>query len=444
MKTTINFKNINRLAIPALISGIAEPLLSITDTAIIGNIDINPVESLGAIGIVGTFISMLVWVFGQTRSAISSIISQYLGANKLSEVNNLPAQAIALVVAASFLVVAITHPFAQEIFQLYGAKNFILGYAVDYYQIRILGFPFVLFVFAIFGTFRGLQNTFYPMIIAITGAVVNVILDVILVYGIEGFIDPMHVEGAAYASVLSQILMAVLAATYLLKKTAISFHLSLPFNKEIKQLLGMILHLFIRTIALNSALIMAIYFATSYGKEYLAAYTIAINIWFLCAFIIDGYSSAGNILSGKLLGAKEYHTLLKLSNKLTKYAVLTSVLVASIGFIFYFFIGRIFTQEQLVLDEFYKIFWIVLIQQPLCAVTFVFDGFFKGMGKMKYLRNLLILSTGFVFIPSLILFDSWDLRLYGIWISFSLWIIARGLPLIIKFRGKFLPLAQKS
>jgi putative MATE family efflux protein len=444
LKTTINFKNINRLAIPALISGIAEPLLSITDTAIIGNIDINPVESLGAIGIVGTFISMLVWVFGQTRSAISSIISQYLGANKLSEVNNLPAQAIALVVAASFLVVAITHPFAQEIFQLYGAKNFILGYAVDYYQIRILGFPFVLFVFAIFGTFRGLQNTFYPMIIAITGAVVNVILDVILVYGIEGFIDPMHVEGAAYASVLSQILMAVLAATYLLKKTAISFHLSLPFNKEIKQLLGMILHLFIRTIALNSALIMAIYFATSYGKEYLAAYTIAINIWFLCAFIIDGYSSAGNILSGKLLGAKEYHTLLKLSNKLTKYAVLTSVLVASIGFIFYFFIGRIFTQEQLVLDEFYKIFWIVLIQQPLCAVTFVFDGFFKGMGKMKYLRNLLILSTGFVFIPSLILFDSWDLRLYGIWISFSLWIIARGLPLIIKFRGKFLPLAQKS
>ena len=444
LKTNISFKNINKLAIPALIAGIAEPILSITDTAIIGNIDINPIESLGAVGIVGTFISMLVWVFGQTRSAISSIISQYLGANKLTEVKNLPAQAITIIVIASLLVLAFTFPFAKEIFELYGAKNLILNYAVEYYQIRIFGFPFALFVFAVFGTFRGLQNTFYPMIIAIIGAVINVILDVILVYGIDGFINPMHIEGAAYASVFAQISMAVLSAIYLLKKTPISLKFTFPFNKEIKRLIGMILNLFVRTIALNVALIMAVYFATSYGKEYLAAYTIAINIWFLCAFIIDGYSSAGNILSGKLLGAKEYDTLLKLSTQLTKYAVLTSVFVVSIGFIFYFFIGRIFTQEQQVLDEFYKIFWIVLIQQPLCAVTFVFDAFFKGMGKMKYLRNLLMLSTGFVFVPSLLLFDSFDLKLHAIWISFSLWIIARGLPLIIKFRRKFLPLAQKS
>ena len=92
MKTNIHFKNINKLAIPALIAGIAEPLLSITDTAIIGNMESNATESLAAVGIVSAFISMLVWVFGQVRSAISSIISQYVGAHKLEEVNNLPAQ----------------------------------------------------------------------------------------------------------------------------------------------------------------------------------------------------------------------------------------------------------------------------------------------------------------------------------------------------------------
>jgi len=88
LKTEIRFKNINKLAIPALIAGIAEPLLSITDTAIIGNIDSNATESLAAVGIVSAFISMLVWVFGQVRSTISSIISQYVGAHKLEEVNN--------------------------------------------------------------------------------------------------------------------------------------------------------------------------------------------------------------------------------------------------------------------------------------------------------------------------------------------------------------------
>lgn len=63
LNVNISFKNINKLAIPALIAGIAEPVLSITDTAIIGNIDTNATESLAAVGIVGAFISMLVWVF---------------------------------------------------------------------------------------------------------------------------------------------------------------------------------------------------------------------------------------------------------------------------------------------------------------------------------------------------------------------------------------------
>ena len=82
------------MAIPATIAGIAEPILSITDTAIVGNIPVDGVEALAAVGIVGSFLSMLIWILGQTRSAISAIISQYLGAGKLEEVHTLPAQAI--------------------------------------------------------------------------------------------------------------------------------------------------------------------------------------------------------------------------------------------------------------------------------------------------------------------------------------------------------------
>ena len=80
--------------------------------------------------------------------------------------------------------------------------------------------------------------------------------------------------------------------------------------------------------------------------------------------------------------------------------------------------------------------------QPLCAITFIFDGMFKGMGKMKYLRNLLILSTGLVFIPTLLFFDYYNLKLTAIWIAFTFWIIARGLPLIFNFRKQFLPLVN--
>lgn len=442
MNKSISFKNINKLAIPALIAGIAEPILSITDTAIIGHIDINATESLAAVGIVGAFISMLIWVFGQVRSAISSIISQYVGANKLDEIKELPAQAIAMIVASSLLVLALSYPFSRQIFQFYNASDQILEYCIAYFNIRIFGFPFALFVFAVFGTFRGLQNTFYPMIIAIIGASLNIVLDIILVYGIEGYIPAMHVEGAAYASVIAQVVMAIISLVLLLKKTAISLRLSFTLHAEVPRLLNMIGNLFIRTIALNVALYLATSYATDYGKEYIAAYTISINIWLLGAFMIDGYSSAGNILSGKLLGAKEYKSLVILSNKLFKYGILIGTIIAVLGAVFYTAIGRIFTNETLVLEQFYTVFWIVLITQPINAITFIFDGMFKGMGEMKYLRNLLILATGLVFVPTLLIFDYLNYKLIAIWLAFTCWIIARGLPLVFKFRKKFIPLAE--
>ena len=443
MKPNLSFKNINKLAIPALIAGISEPILSLTDTAIVGNVDHNPTEALAAVGIVTTFLSMLIWVFGQTRSAISSIISQYLGANKLDEVKALPAQAMFIIIAISVLIILITVPFSGSVFKLYNASGLILEYCVAYYGIRIFGFPFTLFTIAVFGAFRGLQNTFYPMVIAIIGASVNVVLDIVLVYGIEGFIPAMHIEGAAYASVAAQVLMAIISGIYLLKKTPIPLRASLPLNKEIKKFSLMVLNLFVRTIALNVTLYFASSFSTAYGAHYIAAYTIAINLWFFGAFLIDGYASAGNILSGKLYGAKAYESLIKLSNKLIVYGLASGIILALTGTLFYYRIGTIFTDDPEVLEQFYNIFWMVLAMQPICALAFIFDGMFKGLGMMRFLRNLLLFSTFIVFVPLLLLLDAWDYKLYAVFGAMTFWMMARGIPLIVKFRRLFLPLAEK-
>jgi putative MATE family efflux protein len=444
LSTAITLKQINKLAIPALIAGVSEPILSLTDAAIIGNLDYNATESLAAVGIVTTFLSMLIWVLGQTRSAISSLVSQYLGANQLDAIKNLPAQAIFLITSLSIFIIIATYPFAGQIFRLYNASDIILSYSIDYYQIRVFGFPFTLFTIAVFGTFRGLQNTYYPMLIAIVGALANVVLDIVLVYGIEGILPALEIKGAAYASVIAQIIMALLSTYFLLKKTDIPLRVKFPFNPEIKRFALMILNLFIRTIALNVALYFGTSFATKYGTTYIAAYTIAINLWFLGAFLIDGYASAGNILSGKLLGAKDYKNLIQLSTKLIKYGAIVGIVIGLIGAIFYYPIGRLFSNDALVLNEFYKVFWIILAMQPLCALAFIFDGVFKGLGKMKYLRNVLLFSTLLVFIPVILVTDYFNYKLYGIFIAFTLWIIARGVPLIIKFRKTFISLAQNA
>lgn len=442
LKPTINFKTINKLAIPATIAGIAEPLLSITDTAIVGNISVDGLESLAAAGIVGSFLSMLIWILGQTRSAISAIISQYLGAGKIEEVKALPAQAIFLNIGLSILILLSTIFIVEEIFQLLNASGKILKYCISYYSIRVWGFPLTLFVFAVMGIFRGLQNTFWPMMIAIVGAVLNVILDFAFVYGIDGLIKPMYLEGAAWASLIAQGIMAIMAFILLITKTNISLRLRFPLHSELGRLVVMSLNLFVRAIALNTALILAVREATALGDKYIGAHTIAINIWLFSAFFIDGYGAAGNILGGRLLGAKDYNSLWSLAKKIVLYGFVVSLLLMLLGFLFYQPIGRLFSNESVVLETFYSIFFIVIIGLPMNTLAFVLDGLFKGLGEMKYLRNTLLIATFLGFVPTLFLGKYLNWGFYGIWIAFTVWMVIRGGALVFKFRRKFRPLLQ--
>jgi len=435
----ISFRQINKLAIPAIISGIAEPLLSITDTAIVGNIKINPTEALAAVGIAGSFISAIVWILAQTRSAISAVIAQYFGAGRLKEISQLPAQIISINVALSLLIYVVTVFFVENIFELYNASGMILESSVSYYKIRAIGLPFTLFVFSVFGVFRGLQNTFWPMVISIIGASLNIILDFALVFGIEGYIPALHIEGAAWASVIAQGVMTLLSLILLLKKTPFSLKIYVPLHPEIKRLLSLSVNLIIRAISLNIALYMANAYATKYGAHYIAAQTIAFQIWLFFAFFIDGYSSVGNIMSGKFLGQKDTPKIWRLSRQLNMYTVIIALVLGGICFAFYDEIGLMFSREQEVLSLFYQIFWIVILMQPLNAIAFVFDGIFKGLAEAVILRNTLLAATFLGFIPTLLAGDYFDLKLYAVWIAFSVWMLLRAGILLIIFNKRFLP-----
>ncbi len=436
-QTKISFKEINQLAIPAIIAGIAEPLISLTDIAIIGNVDENPVEALAAAGIVGSFLSAIIWIVAQTKTAISSIVSQHLGSNRLHAVKTLVPQALAFNFILSLIIYAGTSLLAEEIFSLYNAEGLLLQYTEDYYTIRAIGYPLTLVTFAIFGVFRGLQNTLWAMKCSITGAVVNVALDYILVYGIEGVIPSMHIKGAAYASVIAQLVMFGMALFYFVTKTPFNLSLRLKINPQMKRLLGMSLNLFVRTAALNFAIYLANAYATDYGDTYIAAQSILMNIWLFFSFFIDGYANAGNAISGKLLGAKAYKKLWLLSVDISKYAIIISLVLIAVCTVFYDQIGLLFNKEEAVLILFSSAFWIVLLMQPVNAIAFMFDGIFKGLGEAGYLRNVLLAATFLGFTPTLLIFDYFGWKLYAIWIAFFVWMLIRTLALVIKFRRKY-------
>ena len=433
----VSLKEINKLALPAIIAGISEPIMSMADTAIVGNMPINSTEGLAAIGTSSSFYLIIIWVLAQTKSAISAIVSKYYGAKDLKAIKSLIPQAIFLNIFLGIIFYTGTIFFTQPIFEFYNLKGIELSYAKEYYEIRAIGFPFILAAFSIFGIFRGLQNTKWAMVISITGASFNILFDFIFVYGIEGIFPAMNVKGAAIASLLSQIIIFMLAVIYLFKKTDFNLKLSKKINKELPVLIKLSLNLFLRTLALNVAMFVANKLTNGYGKSYNAAHQIAWQIWLFSAFFIDGYSSAGNAISGKLLGEKNFGKLTLLIKDLRKYNVLVATSLAILYAIFYPLIGHIFSQDESVITLFSGIFWIVIISQPLNAIAFTYDGLFKGLGEAAFLRNLLLIATIFGFLPVVYTLDFFDFKLIAIWLGFVVWMIFRSVIPYIYFNKKY-------
>ena len=279
------------------------------------------------------------------------------------------------------------------------------------------------------------------MVIAAIGTAVNIVLDITLVYGVDNYIPAMGVKGAAWASLIAQAIMAVIALIILLKKTDLSLRLRFPLHPEIKRLVVMSLNLFVRSIALNAALMLAVKEAAGLGKEYIAAHAIAINIWLFSAFFLDGYGAAGNALSGRLVGEKDFGSLWQLTKKINFYNLGVASLLLLLGILFYNPLGTLFNKDPEVLSIFYGMFFMVLISQPLNALAFTLDAIFKGIGEMGYLRNVLLGATVFGFIPVLYFTKYLDLGLIGIWAAILVWIAFRAFALIIKFKNKYYPLA---
>ncbi|SFN42944.1 putative efflux protein, MATE family [Algoriella xinjiangensis] len=434
----ITFKQINQLAIPAIFSGIAESLITLTDIAMIGHVPDNSVEALAAAGLVGSFLSGIIWIVAQTKTSISSLVSQNFGANKLNEVKYLVPQALYFNVFLSLLILIPTYFFAEQLFKLYNAKDLVLDFSVDYYKIRAFGFPLTLISLTIFGSFRGIQNTIWAMKCSLTAAFIHVFLDYILIFGIDNFIPAYHIKGAAYASLIAQLIMVIMAFYYYFTKTPFRLNPGKSIHPYFKKYVYLSFNFILRTASLNIAFFLANSYATGYGKNYIAAQSILMNIWLFFSFFIDGYAGAGNAMAGRLLGEKNYPKLWILSKDISKYSVLISIILIVICFTFYTQIGELFNKNSQVLTIFNSVFWMILLMQPINTLAYIFDGFFKGMGDAKLLRNNLIIATFCGFLPTLIISDYVGLNIYGIWLAFGIWMLIRSFPLMYIFRKRIL------
>ena len=426
----IDIKEINKLAIPAILYNIIEPLIGLVDTAVIGQMEGDVTTSQAGIGLAAGIISTLVWGLAQIRTAVSSLVSQYLGRNNIEAIKSLIPQSLVFSLLIGVLFWFLTAYFFIPIadFLFINKSPDVLTAADEYYQIRAIGLPFSLLIAGLFGVFRGFQNTRLAMYAAVIGGVTNVVLDLYFVKGLG-----LGIAGVAWASVISQLIIVISCLFFMLKKTPFGINLEWKLNPEFKTMLLISGNMLLRTLALNAAFIIALRYASKYGEITLAAYAIGIQIWLFSSFFIDGFSTAGNAMAGKFLGENSNDKLRALVLKLLKINGLVAMGLGVAYLVLYPVLGSWFNDDIKVITSLNSFLWIIILAQPLNSIAFTMDGIFKGMGRAKLLRNTLIIGSFLVFIPTLLLGDYLGMKIMSIWCAFVLWMAFRGGTLVYWF-----------
>lgn len=208
-KDKIN-KLILSFSIPCVISMLINSIYNIVDQIFIG-------KGVGTLGNAATnVIFPLIIIF----NAVAGLIGNGAAANlslKLGEKNKKAAaksigQAVSLTIILSIVISGIAYIFLPQLVYLFGCTESVYKYAVDYGRIIVIGAPFMLIYSSFSSIIRADGSPKYSMIMLVIGAIINIILDPIFIFGFN-----MGVKGGALATIIGQIVSFVIAITYLFK-----------------------------------------------------------------------------------------------------------------------------------------------------------------------------------------------------------------------------------
>ena len=420
-------KKILRLAIPNIISNLSIPLLSSVDTAVVGHLD--KVTYLGAIAIGSMIFNFIYWGFGFLRMGTTGLTAQAFGSQNNEEVSSIFGRSILVALAGAFLLILFQTWIAELSFYLVNGNNDVEILAREYFDIRIYAAPATLSLYAFHGWFLGMQNARYPMILAVSVNVLNVLLNLLFIYQFE-----MKSNGVALGTVFAQYLGLMLAVLLFLKRYKSylgMFDLKKILRIEkLKEFFRVNSDILIRTLALVFVFTYFTAKSAEFGNELLAVNTILMQLWMILAYGVDGFAFAAESLVGNFIGARNRANL----KTVIKYSFLWGVGLALVtSFIYLLFqdpILSVFTDNQEIVKLAAVYFIYVVVAPPINAISFIWDGIYIGAIATGAMRNAMIISTLIIFLPAFYLLKA-DFGNHALWIALTLFMISRGIGLSI-------------
>ena len=409
------------LAIPALGSLIAEPVLSLVDTAFIGRVG---TDELGALGVASAVFALGFFVFNFLEYGTTTEVARAVGRDDLAAAGRATMTSLALGAACGVGVSAVLILFRDPIAGGLGAVGGVRAAAVTYIGIRALAAPAVLVVRAAHGAYRGYQDTRTPFAVALGLNAVNLVLDPILIFGLD-----WGIAGAAWATVAAQWVGAVWFLGLLWRgRAGFGLHGARPVRGEVRAFLRVGRDLAIRTGALLATFTLATAVAARVSEVAIAAHQVLSQVFLFLALALDALAIAAQALVAKTLGSGERGPARELADRLTVLGTAVGVLLlVTLAVVAPFFAGW-FTSDPEVREAITSAYPILMLIQPLAAIVFVWDGVFIGAADFAFLAGAMVVASAVsVGLLLLVLPMAWGL--VGVWWALGGLLVARVLTL---------------
>lgn len=415
-------KKILQLAIPSIVSNITVPLLGLIDVAIVGHL--GSAAYIGAIAVGGMLFNIIYWLFGFLRMGTSGMTSQAFGQRDLKGVTRVLLRAVGVGLFIALCLLLLQYPIRKIAFLLIDATPEVRELATVYFNICVWGAPAVLGLYGFAGWFIGMQNSRFPMFIAITQNVVNIVASLSFVYLLD-----MKIEGVALGTLIAQYAGLFMASLLWLRyygRLKIVFRWQEIIGKTaMKRFFQVNSDIFFRTLCLVAVTTFFTSTGARQGDVVLAVNTLLMQLFTLFSYIMDGFAYAGEAMTGRYVGARNNTGLQRMIRLLFRWGwglSLSFTILYMIGG--QDFLGLLTNDTTVIKAAGSYYYWVLAI--PLAGfAAFLWDGILIGATATRLMLYSMLVASGLFFVVYYLFYGV--MGNHALWMAFLIYLSLRGI-----------------
>ncbi|RMH76195.1 MAG: MATE family efflux transporter [Actinomyces sp.] len=419
-------REILRLALPALGALVAEPLYVLADTAVVGHLG---TPQLGGLALASSILLIGHALFIFLAYGTTGAVARLLGAGDQRRAAHQAVQSVWLALVVGTVVAVVAAIASAPLVGLLGGEGAVRTNALVYLRISLLGFPALLVTLAGVGYLRGLQDTRRPFQVAVVTALLNLVLELVLIVGLD-----RGIGASALSTVVAQWSAAAVYVVWIRRAVTVHGVTLAPDRSAIGRLAVAGADLFIRTAALRGALTVTTAVAARIGTDDLAAHQIAFEIWNTLALALDAVAIAGQALIGRELGAADPVAARRLARRMIDWGLGAGIVLAGVVAASSWLLPHVFTDDAAVAALAVFLLWHTAGAQPVNGVVFALDGILIGAGDLRFLAWAMV-GAGAVLAAGATLVVTAGLGIGWLWACLEAWMLTRLVTLWWRFRG---------